>query len=169
MSFPLHSHVSLCHLRWVPTRGPPDRVTRPVATKMYTWSGTPLTVIFTRAVPPPHPIITVVALRQPFTKNGEGSCALPRRKTIFKWVELNSSVFWVITRCKVTWNRSFGTTYRYHLQGSGSPSWTAWPSNMRPTCSPETSVSNQLTTRNNPGDRIIRVTTATFLSHECPV
>jgi hypothetical protein len=97
------------------------------------------------------------------------ACAQPRRKTIFKWVELNSSVFWVITRCKVTWNRSFGTTYRYHLQGCGSPSWTAWPSNMRPICSTETSVSNHLTTRNNPGDRIIRVTTSTFLSHECPV
>jgi hypothetical protein len=33
-------------------------------------------------------------------------------------VELNSSVFWVITLRKVVWNRRFGTTYWSHLQGS---------------------------------------------------
>ena len=34
-------------------------------------------------------------------------------------VELNSSVFWVITWRTVVWNRRFGT--RSHLQGSSSP------------------------------------------------
>ena len=31
---------------------------------------------------------------------------------------LNSSVFWVIARRRVVWNRRFGTTYHSHLQGS---------------------------------------------------
>jgi hypothetical protein len=32
-------------------------------------------------------------------------------------IEVNSSVFWIITRRKVVWNWRFGTTYRSHLQG----------------------------------------------------
>ena len=36
-------------------------------------------------------------------------------------VELNSSVFWVITRREVVGNRRLGSTYRSHLQGSSSP------------------------------------------------
>ena len=35
--------------------------------------------------------------------------------------ELNFSVFWVVTQCKVVWNRCVGTTYRSHLQGSSCP------------------------------------------------
>jgi hypothetical protein len=36
-------------------------------------------------------------------------------------VELNFSVFWVITWNEIVWNRRFGITYRSHLQGSGCP------------------------------------------------
>ena len=32
-------------------------------------------------------------------------------------VELNYSVFWVITRCKMVFNRRFETTYRSHFEG----------------------------------------------------
>ena len=38
---------------------------------------------------------------------------------------MDSSVFWVITRPKMVWNRCFGTTYRSHLQWS-------WPLMMQP-------------------------------------
>ena len=71
-------------------------------------------------------------------------------------VELNSPVFWVITRRKVVWNRRFGNTHRSHFQGSSSSSWTAWLLKMEPIGNPETSVSSHLTARNNPGDRRIK-------------
>ena len=67
-----------------------------------------------------------------------------------------SSIFWIIMRRKVVWNRRFGTTYRSHLQRSSCPRrllvLTAWPLKMGPIGSPETSVSNHLTPRNNPED-----------------
>jgi hypothetical protein len=43
------------------------------------------------------------------------------RSQAFAAVELNSSVFWVIRRHTVVWNRRFGTTYQPHLQGSSCP------------------------------------------------
>jgi hypothetical protein len=46
----------------------------------------------------------------------------------------------------VVWNRRFGTSYRSYLQGSRCPRW--W----EPIGNPETSVSNDLTPSNNPGD-----------------
>ena len=60
---------------------------------------------------------------------------------------LNYSIFWVTTRSKLIWNRRFGTTYRYHLQGYFC---TVWHLKMGPIHSPETSVLNQLMPRNNP-------------------
>ena len=57
-------------------------------------------------------------------------------------VEQNSSVLWVITQSEVVWNRRFGTTYRFHLQGPFC-SLKMWPIS-----SPETSASSNLTQRN---------------------
>ena len=66
------------------------------------------------------------------------------------WLNLNYSFFWVITRRDVVWNRRFGITYRSHFQRSRCPSsWTTWPLKMGPISSPETSVSSNLTPRNN--------------------
>jgi hypothetical protein len=64
-------------------------------------------------------------------------------------VELDSSIFWVVTRRKVVWNRRFGTTYLSLLKGSLK---------MGPIGSLETSVSNHLTPCNNPEDRRFLVT-----------
>ena len=58
--------------------------------------------------------------------------------------ELNSSVFWVITRRTVVWNRRFGTSHQSHLRGSSL--------NMWPIGSSETSVLNHLPPRDNPED-----------------
>ena len=58
-------------------------------------------------------------------------------------VELNSSVFWAITRCEMGLNRRFGTTYRSSLQRTSRFG------------SAETSVSNRLVPRKNPEDGII--------------
>jgi hypothetical protein len=57
----------------------------------------------------------------------------------------------------VVWNRRFGTIYPSHLQRSSCPkrrtSCTSRPLKMEPTSSPEMSVSNHLTPRNNPRRR----------------
>ena len=68
-------------------------------------------------------------------------------------IQLNSSVFWAITKNWLAKNRRFGTTYRSHLQGSNmSKKKEAWPLKMGPTGNPETSVLNQHTLRNNAED-----------------
>ena len=66
--------------------------------------------------------------------------------------KLNSSVFWVITRREVVWTWRFGTTYRFHLQGSRcSPSsWTSWPLKVGPMDNSEMSISNDFTPHKNP-------------------
>ena len=63
-------------------------------------------------------------------------------KTHDKVIQLNYSVFWVITRGKVVWNRRFGTTY----------SVPSCPLKMGPIDSPKTSVLNHLTPHDNPED-----------------
>ena len=57
---------------------------------------------------------------------------------------------------------NFGSTYPSHLRGSSYPSWswTHWPLTMGSIGSPETSVSNHLTQRNNPKDGRIQNETA---------
>ena len=66
----------------------------------------------------------------------------------------NSFVFWGITRRTVVRNGCFATTYQSHLQGLISFFLDSLPQ-MAPTASPETSVSNLLTPRNNIYDEII--------------
>jgi hypothetical protein len=50
-------------------------------------------------------------------------------------VELNASVFWVITQREVVWHRRFGTTYRpmFKLMLSSTP----YPFKTGPICSPK--------------------------------
>jgi hypothetical protein len=62
------------------------------------------------------------------------------------------SVFWVITRREVVWNRRFGTISPFFE--SSCP--RVWPLKMGPIRSPKTLVSNHLTTRNNPEEGRIR-------------
>ena len=47
-------------------------------------------------------------------------------------VELNYSVFWVITQCRLVYNWRFGTTYQSHLQKSSCP--RRRPGNWRKFC-----------------------------------
>ena len=76
---------------------------------------------------------------------------------------MNSSIFWVITRRKVVWNRRFRTTSRVpssriklSKMKKETSSCTVWHLKIRPIGSPETSVSNHFTPRNNPEVRGIR-------------
>jgi hypothetical protein len=91
-------------------------------------------------------------LRLPLQRCRPAMC-YPRPITMtgnYFWVD--SSVFGVLMRREVVWNRCFGTTYRFHLKGSSPSSWTAWPMKMERIGSPETSVQNHVTPRNNPED-----------------
>ena len=63
-------------------------------------------------------------------------------------VELNFSIFCVITRHKLGWNWRFGIIYRFHL-------FWHLAHEMWPTDSPETSVLKLITPRNNPEDERI--------------
>ena len=64
---------------------------------------------------------------------------------------INPSPLFITTRREVLWNRRFGTTYRFHIQGSSCPRRrTAWLLMMGPIGSAETSVSNLLSPHNNP-------------------
>ena len=63
----------------------------------------------------------------------------------------NSSVFWVITRHEVLWNRRFGTIYICPIFKVPFP-WAAWSLKMGLIVSPETLTSNHLTSRNNQED-----------------
>ena len=84
--------------------------------------------------------------------SGDIHCYHLERSWASAAVELNSSVFRVITRRKFQKRRS-GTTYRSHLQG------------MEPTGSPETSVLKRLTPRNNPeGGRVMLPSCKTTLN-----
>ena len=84
--------------------------------------------------------------------------------------ELNSSVFWVITLCKLVWYWRFGITYRSHIQGPVCPSsWTAWPLMMGAIGSSETWVSNQLIPRNNPEDGRIQFNRGGSLRFLCRI
>ena len=71
---------------------------------------------------------------------------------------LNFYVFGVITGREVVWHRRFGTICRSNLEGSSCPRnfhLDILTLKMGPTESPETSVLNPLTSRNNPeGGRI---------------
>jgi hypothetical protein len=62
-------------------------------------------------------------------------------------LKVNSSVFWVVTQCKVVWYRHFGTTFGSIFKGKAC--WTAWPLKVGRIGCPETSVSNKLMLRNN--------------------
>ena len=74
-------------------------------------------------------------------------------------VKLNSSFFWVITRCEIVWNRRFETTYMYHLNGSSCPRRTTWSLRVVRIGTSETSVLNHLMLCNNLEDgRILIVT-----------
>jgi hypothetical protein len=81
----------------------------------------------------------------PGVKDIENVTLLPQR------LNLILPVFWVITRREVVWNRCFGNTYRYHIEG-----WRYRPLKMGPIGGPEMSVSNHLTPRTNPEDGRIR-------------
>ena len=69
---------------------------------------------------------------------------------------INSSVFCVITLRKVVLNRRFGTNSHIFngkvVQEESLCFWTAWHVKVGLTGSPETSVFNHLTPRNNPED-----------------
>ena len=81
-------------------------------------------------------------------------------------LNMNTSIFSVISRSKVVWNRCFGTNYRSHLQGSSCPRSLK----MEQIGSPETSVSNHLTPRNSPeGGRIQFNRGRSLLSRKCKV
>jgi hypothetical protein len=80
-------------------------------------------------------------------------------KSTFSTVELlltrlclNAFVFWAVTQRMLVYNRRFGITNRFHLQGS-SAELDRWRRDIGDT---ETSVMNQLTLRNNPEDGVIQ-------------
>jgi hypothetical protein len=68
---------------------------------------------------------------------------------IYQLLLVNSSVFCFITMREVVRNRRFGTTYMSHRQGRRCPRRENIFSIEGKTDSPETSVYNQLTPRNN--------------------